>query len=147
MAADLQGTLMRGQCWSSPLSGSLPTLSTPTAHLLLSSGKLPSLRYSLSLSLLPSACHHAPLTSLHGCAAYPIPPPSYPHIFGWLLRDKISNGSHLRPLAFFFCNFFCRSICLPKIRKISPPYTPPRPRILSIIPPIAVANYWLIVAS
>jgi len=33
--------------------------------------------------------------SLHGCAAYPIPPPSCPRVFGWLLREKISNGGHL----------------------------------------------------
>jgi hypothetical protein len=39
------------------------------------------------------------------------------------------------------------SICHPEIRKTPPPYTPHRPRILSIIPPIAAANYRLIVVS
>jgi hypothetical protein len=33
------------------------------------------------------------------------------------------------------------------MRKTPPPYTPPRPRILSIIPPITAADYRLIVAS
>jgi hypothetical protein len=93
-------------------------------------------------------CHHTPLTSSHGRAAYPIPPPSRLRVFGWLLRDKISNGGHLRPsLYFYFCNFFRRSIRRPKIRKTPPPYSPPRMRILSIISPIAAANYRLIVAS
>jgi hypothetical protein len=26
--------------------------------------------------------------TLHGRAAYPIPPPSRPRVFGWLLREK-----------------------------------------------------------
>ncbi len=29
--------------------------------------------------------------SLHGCAAYPIPPPSSPCVFGWLSREKIER--------------------------------------------------------
>jgi hypothetical protein len=99
-------------------------------------------------SLLPSACHHAPLTSLHGRAAYPIPPLSHPHVFGWLLRKKISNSGHLRPFLYFvFANFFVVRFAAPKYEKTPPQYTPPWPRILSIIPPFAAADYWLIVVS
>ncbi len=36
----------------------------------------------------PCHCHHTLLMSLHGCAAYPIPPPSSPHVFDWLSREK-----------------------------------------------------------
>ncbi len=36
----------------------------------------------------PCCCHHSPLMSLHGCAAYPIPPLSRPRVFGWLTREK-----------------------------------------------------------
>ncbi len=122
MAADLQGTLMRGQHWSSPSSRGLPTPSTPMAYSLSLSRMSPSSPYSLSLSLSPSACHHAPLTSSHGRTAYPVPPPSRPCVFGWLLHDKISNGGHRRPLSYFiFVIFFCHSICRPEIRKTPPP--------------------------
>jgi hypothetical protein len=97
---------MRGQCWSSPLSGGLLTLSMPTAYSPSLLGMLPSSPYLSSLSLLPSACHHAPLTSLHSRAAYPIPPLSCPRVLGWLLCDKISNGGHLRPSAYFIFVIF-----------------------------------------
>jgi hypothetical protein len=99
----------------------LLTLSTPTAYSLLSLGMLPSLPYLLLSSLLPSACHHAPLTSSHGRVAYPIPPPSRLRVFGWLFHDKILNGGHLKPLLCFILQFFCRSICRPEIRKTPPP--------------------------
>jgi hypothetical protein len=36
----------------------------------------------------PRRCNHTPLMSLHGCAAYPIPPPSRPRVFGWLSHEK-----------------------------------------------------------
>ncbi len=36
----------------------------------------------------PRRCHHTPLMSLHGCAAYPIPPSSSRRVFGWLSREK-----------------------------------------------------------
>ncbi len=36
----------------------------------------------------PRRCHHAPLMTLHGREAYPIPPPSRLRVFGWLLREK-----------------------------------------------------------
>jgi hypothetical protein len=39
----------------------------------------------------PRHCHHTPLMSLHGCAAYPIPPPSSPRVFGWFSREKIER--------------------------------------------------------
>jgi hypothetical protein len=65
-------------------------------------------------------------------------------------KKSIPSSTKTQPKAFvvfYFCNYFCSSIHHPKIRKTSPPYTPPRLRILSIIPPIAAANYPLIVAS
>ncbi len=121
MTADSQGTLMRGQHWSSPSSRGSPTPLMPMAYSLLSSGMSPSLPYSSSSSLLPSACHHAPLTSSHGRAAYPISPPSRPRVFGWLLHDKISNRGHQRPSLYIFFVIFCRSICRPEIRNPPPP--------------------------
>ncbi len=36
----------------------------------------------------PRHCHHTPLMSLHGCAAYPIPPSSSLRVFAWLSRKK-----------------------------------------------------------
>ncbi len=36
----------------------------------------------------PRCCHHTPLMSLHGCAAYSIPSLSCPRVFGWLSREK-----------------------------------------------------------
>ncbi len=78
-------------------------------------GMSPSSPYSSSSSLSPSACHHAPLPSSHGRAAYLIPPPSRPRVFGWLLRDKISNGGHLRPSSYFiFVIFFVVQFAAPK---------------------------------
>jgi hypothetical protein len=114
------GKLVRGQRWLLPLSRGSPTASAPTVYSTLSSGMLPSLPYLLSSSLSPSACHHAALTSSHGCAAYPIPPPSCPRVFGWLLRDKISNGDHLRPSSYFIF-VMLRAFNLPPKNKKPPP--------------------------
>ncbi len=38
-------------------------------------------------------CHHAPLMSLHGHAAYPIPPPPRPLVFSWLLCVKYRTSA------------------------------------------------------
>ncbi len=71
----------------------------------------------------PRRCHRAPQTFSHGRAAYPIPPPSRPRDFGWLLSEKILNGGHLRPLSYFilYSNFFRHSIRRPEMRKTPPP--------------------------
>ena len=79
----------------------------------------------------------------------PIPSPlRHAHVFlvGCCVK-KIERRPSKAFVVFYFCNFFCCSICRPKIRKMPPPYTPPQPRILFIIPPIAATNYWLIVVS
>jgi hypothetical protein len=58
--------------------------------------------------------------SLHGRAAYPIPPPSRPRIFGWLLHDKISNSSQLRPWPYFIFVIFWSFNLPPQNKKNTP---------------------------
>ncbi len=60
-----------------------------------------------------------------------------PTCFWLLVACKISNGGHLRPCRILFLYFFCCSICCPKQRDKPPPYSLPRPRVLSIIPSFA----------
>ncbi len=115
------GKLVWGQRWLLALSRGSPTASAPTVYSPLSSGMLPSLPYLLSSSLSPSACHHAALTSSHGCAAYPIPPPSRPRVFGWLLCDKISNGGHLRPSSHLIFVILRAFNLPPRNKKNTPP--------------------------
>ncbi len=151
-AADLQGTLVQGQHWSLPSSRGLLTPSMPMAYSSSSSGMLPSLPYLSSSPLLPSdrglllpSCFPNVLAQSRGLSHQTSITPA---CFWLVVVGKISNGGHLRPSSYFiFVIVFCRSIRRPEIRKTPPPYTPPWPRILSIIPPIAAANYWLIVAS
>ncbi len=71
-------------------------------------------------------CHHAPLMSSHGRAAYPIPPSSRPRVFGWLLRVKYRTAGHLRPLLYFiFVIFFVAQFAAPKSEKHPPIHSTP----------------------
>jgi hypothetical protein len=61
----------------------------------------------------PRCCHHTPLMSLHGCAAYPILPLSLPRVFGWLSREKNRTACRgcLRPRRTRCCHLHCPHHC------------------------------------
>jgi hypothetical protein len=72
----------------------------------------------------------------------PMPSPSVTAACFWLVvACKISNGGHLRPLSdFISVIFFVVQFAAPKKEKHPPPYTPPRWRMLSVIPPITAVD-------
>ncbi len=125
LAADLQGTLVRGQRWLLPSSWGLLTPLMPTAYLLLLSGMLPSLPYSSSSSLLPSArslslpCSPNVLARSRGLSH----PPSITPACFWLVVawQNIERRPSKDFVVFYFFNFFCHSIHHSEIRKTTPP--------------------------
>ncbi len=62
-------------------------------------------------------CHHTPLMSLHGCAVYPIPPPSSPRVFGWLSREKNRTACRGCRRPHRTC---CRHLCCPRCCHCAP---------------------------
>ena len=117
------------------------------AYLSSSSRMSPSSPYSSSSSSSPSLLpSRSPNVLARSCGL--CHPPSVTPAYFWLVvACKISNGGHLRPLSYYISViFFVVQFAAPKKEK-HPPYTPPRRRMLSVIPPITAANYRLIVVS
>jgi hypothetical protein len=69
------------------------------------------------------------------------PPSAMPTCF-WLVVawQNIEPQPSKAFVVLYFCILFLSFNLPPRTKKTPPPYTPPRPRILSIIPPIAAAN-------
>ena len=71
----------------------------------------------------------------------PYSPPSWPQVFGWLLRLKSLTGGHLRSWYILYIILFCCSIRCPKRWDGVPPRTPCPVRLQSNTPPTASADY------
>ncbi len=90
----------------------------------------------------PCRCHHSPLMSLHGCAAYTISPPSRPRVFGWLSREKKSNGSSgMSP----FSPYLSSSSSSPSSLPSRSPNVLARSCGLSHPPSVTPVCFWLVV--
>jgi hypothetical protein len=90
----------------------------------------------------PRCCHHTPLMSLHGCAAYLIPPLSSPRVFGWLSREKIKRLiGDVAVLAILVVVIFVALVVAIVLPKCSCMVVRPMPS-----PSIRLTCFWLVVA-